>query len=384
MGQSERSGEEKSTGRLRRFVRVLPALMIVIGYLFDSLTPPAYTASPIFAAAPLVAAPFFSLRVTALTGFAAVLAVFLLDLADHGSGQVQAITELLTVLTVAALALLINRVVRRSGERLASARVIAETAQRAVLPTPAERIGGLQVAARYEAAQADAFIGGDLFAVQETPHGVRLVVGDVRGKGLGAVEAVAVVIGAFREAAEQESSLEAVAGRLERALAREGTRRDGLDAFEGFTTAVLAEVPRGEGVVRLVNRGHPEPLLLYADGAAELLEPGEHALPLGMGDLGTWPDRSDVRPFPAGATLLFYTDGLSEARDAAGVFYEPAARLAGRIFPGPEELLDALTDDVRLHTGGGGSDDMALLAVARPGAGQPERRTTVKIVSNGT
>ena len=106
---------------------------------------------------------------------------------------------------------------------------------------------GCDVAARYEAAQADAFIGGDLYAVQDTPHGVRLVVGDVRGKGMGAVEAVAVVIGAFREAAEQEATLEAVAQRLERALAREGTRRDGLDAFEGFTTAVLAEIPRGDG-----------------------------------------------------------------------------------------------------------------------------------------
>ncbi|WP_143664761.1 PP2C family protein-serine/threonine phosphatase, partial [Streptomyces sp. NRRL B-24572] len=181
------------------------------------------------------------------------------------------------------------------------------TAQKAVLPMPSERIGGLQCAARYEAAQADAFIGGDLFAVQDTPHGVRLIVGDVRGKGLDAVEAVAVIIGSFREAAEQERNLEGVAQRLERALAREGTRRHGLDAFEGFTTAVLAEIPRGEGsgtfdgFVRIVNRGHPPPLMLYADGRVEPLEPGEAALPLGMGELAMWPDRGEARPFPAGA-----------------------------------------------------------------------------------
>ncbi|MFC5021893.1 PP2C family protein-serine/threonine phosphatase, partial [Streptomyces coeruleoprunus] len=274
--------------------------------------------------------------------------------------------ETVTVATVAAFAVLINQVVRRSGERLASARVIAETAQRAVLPTPAERIGGLRVAARYEAAQADAFIGGDLFAVQDTPQGVRLVVGDVRGKGMGAVEAVAVVIGAFREAAEHETSLEAVAQRLERALAREGTRRDGLDAVEGFTTAVLAEIPRGDGTVRVVNRGHPEPLLLYADGAVGALAPPEPALPLGMGDLAAWPDRAYEVPYPPGATLLFYTDGLTEARDRHGVFYDPAERLEGRVFPEPDSLLDALIEDVRRHTGGGATDDMALLAVARP------------------
>ncbi|MEU2239999.1 PP2C family protein-serine/threonine phosphatase [Streptomyces sp. NPDC018338] len=411
-GRRGREGR-RPYGGARRFLRALPPLIIVGGVVYDLATPPTYTAAPLFSAAPLIAAPFFSMLTTLLTGIAAVLASVGLHVYNGTVSGIPALTETLTVVTVSVLALLINRVVRRSGERLASARVIAETAQKAVLPTPAERIGGLQCAARYEAAQADAFIGGDLFAVQETPHGVRLVVGDVRGKGMDAVEAVAVVIGAFREAAEQERSLEGVAQRLERALAREGTRRHGLDAFEGFTTAVLAEIPRpgagsdggeggdggegegegegegsdggdgGGGIVRLVNRGHPPPLLLYVDGKLDVLDPAEPALPLGMGELAVWPDRAEERPYPPGATLLFYTDGLSEARNAAGAFYDPAARLAGRIFPGPEELLDALVDDVRLHTGGGSTDDMALLALSRPAAGQQERRRTMPVVPPG-
>ncbi|MDV9188658.1 PP2C family protein-serine/threonine phosphatase [Streptomyces sp. SR27] len=389
-GGRRRGGEGRPEyGGARRFIRALPPLLIVGGVVFDVATPDPYTASPMLAAAPLIAAPFFSMLTTLLTGIAAVLASVGLHLSNGTADDVPALTETLTVVTVSALALLINRVVRRSGERLASARVIAEAAQKAVLPTPAERIGGLQCAARYEAAHADAFIGGDLFAVQDTPYGVRLVLGDVRGKGMEAVEAVAVVIGAFREAAEQERNLEGVAQRLERALTREGTRRDGLDAFEGFTTAVLAEIPRGDGsgtfdgFVRVVNRGHPPPLMLYGDGRLDSLEPGEPALPLGMGDLAGWPDRAEARPFPPGATLLFYTDGLSEARDAAGVFYDPVSRLAGRIFPGPEELLDALADDVRLHTGGGSTDDMALLAVSRPSEGQQGRRRTMPVVPPG-
>ncbi|WP_328861074.1 PP2C family protein-serine/threonine phosphatase [Streptomyces sp. NBC_00306] len=364
----------------RRFLRALPTLMIIGGLVFDLATPAQFTAVPLFAAAPLIAAPFFSWLTTLLTGITAVLAVLGLHFYNHTADEVTAYTEVFTLITVSGLALLINTVVRRSGERLASARVIAETAQRAVLPAPADRIGGLHVAARYEAALADAFIGGDLFAVQETPFGVRLVVGDVRGKGLEAVEAVAVVIGAFREAAEQESSLEGVAQRLERALAREGTRRDSLDAVEGFTTAVLGEIPRGAGIVRLVNRGHPEPIILYANGDLAFLEPSRAALPLGMGDLDSWPDQAVEYPLPTGATLLLYTDGVSEARNAAGEFYDPGARLSGRLFPGPDELLDALVDDVRRYTGGGSKDDMALLAVARPAEGQPERRRTVKVV----
>ncbi|AXE82958.1 PP2C family protein-serine/threonine phosphatase [Streptomyces atratus] len=357
---------------------MLPGLMILGGLVFDLLTPPIFTAIPLFVAAPLIAAPFFSLSSTICIGIASMVAVTVLRLYSNSLPLAVPLIELLTLATVSVLAVVINAVVRRGNEQLASARVIAETAMRAVLPKPSDRIGGLHVAARYEAAQADEFVGGDLFAVADTPQGVRLVVGDVRGKGLDAVESVAVAIGAFREAAEQERSLEGVAQRLERALAREGAR-GGLDAVEGFITAVLAEIPSGVSRVRIVNRGHPEPILLHPDGAVEVLGPTVPALPLGM-DLGVWPDRADEWDLPAGTTLLLYTDGLSEARNAAGVFYEPAARLRGRIFPGPEELLSALTDDVRLHTGGETTDDMALLAVVRPAEGQPDRRRTVKIV----
>ncbi|MEU1465798.1 PP2C family protein-serine/threonine phosphatase [Streptomyces sp. NPDC005727] len=355
----------------RRVARTLPhalsLLLIAGGLLYDLLTPRDFTAVPFFTAAPLVAAPLASLRTTLLTGLAALAATYVVH-AHFGPGlDVNTVTQIVTVATVALLAVVINRVVRLGDRRLASVREIAEAAQRAVLPEPAPRIAGLDIAARYEAAQEGAFIGGDLYAVQDGPHGVRLVVGDVRGKGMGAVAAVAVVIGAFREAAEHEATLEAVAGRLERALAREGTRR-GVDALEGFTTVVLAELPHGEGVVRVVNRGHPPPLLLHADGTLRALTADDPALPLGMGDLGRWPDRAAEYRFPAGSTLLLYTDGLTEARDAHGRFYDPVRRLAGRRFPDPPTLLIRLAAEVRRHSGGGMADDMALLAVRRPGA----------------
>ncbi|WP_320773731.1 PP2C family protein-serine/threonine phosphatase [Streptomyces sp. CRN 30] len=368
------SGATRLPGRAegRRFtsahtlVRLLPLLLVVVAVVYDLLTPRYFTAGPLYTAAPLLAAPLYSRRGTLFTGIAVVGAVIGLQLSKGVAHYIDSITELVTIATVAALAVLVNGFVRRTDERLATAREIAEAAQRAVLPQPVERLGGFEIAACYEAAQADAFIGGDLYAVQDSPRGIRLIVGDVRGKGMGAVAAVAVVIGAFREAAEQEASLEAVAQRLERALAREGTRREGLDAFEGFTTAVLVELPHGDGVVRVVNRGHPPPLLLYADGRLRMLSAREPALPLGMGELGVWPDRAEETTFPSGATLLLYTDGLSEARDADGEFYDPCVRLTGRSFRHPEALLDVLAADVRRHSGGGMADDMALLAVRRP------------------
>ncbi|MER6463642.1 SpoIIE family protein phosphatase [Streptomyces sp. NPDC001228] len=362
---------------VRTLARLLPALLIVGGVFYDALTPVAFTAVPFFTAAPLVAAPLSSLRTTVLTGLASFLAVYAVHARFGFVPDADAVTELTTVATVSALAAGINRVVRRGDRRLASAREVAEAAQRAVLPEPAERIGGFEIAARYEAAQEGTLVGGDLYAVQDTPYGVRLVVGDVRGKGMGAVAAVAVVLGAFREAAEQEAALEAVAWgspRFERsrelgeagaALAREGVRRGGVDTFEGFTTAVLAELPHGEGTVRVVNRGHPPPLLLHADGTVRPVAASEAALPLGMGELGAWPDRAAERPFPSGAALLLHTDGLSEARDAHGRFFDPERGLADRAGTAPGALLARLAAEVRRHTGGRMADDMALLVVRR-------------------
>lgn len=373
-GGSYRPGDRERRARratmspvARRLARWLPALLIAAGLVFTLATPARYTAAPFFSAAPLVAAPLSTLRTTAVTVVAA-LAGEVVDVAYQGPPDThQSAAEVATVFVVAVLALGINRVVRMSDARLASVRDVSEAAQRAVLPTPPERIGGLAVAARYVAAQADARIGGDLYAVQDTPHGVRLIVGDVRGKGLEAVEAAVVVIGAFREAAEQEATLEAVAGRLERALQREGRRREGLDQFEGFTTALLAEIPPGEHTtLRLLNRGHPAPLLLAPDGGLREIPPTTPALPLGMSEVAGWPDRADEAFFPAGSVLLLFTDGLTEARDRRGTFYDPAARLRGRHFPGPDVLLDELVADVAHHTGGAAADDMALLAVQRP------------------
>ncbi|GHJ30248.1 hypothetical protein TPA0910_46810 [Streptomyces hygroscopicus subsp. sporocinereus] len=349
----------------RQLARWAPALLILCGIAFDLAAPPGYTASPFFAAAPLVAAALLRLRQTVVTAVVAVVTTCLLAELHGVADPTQAATEIITVATVTVLALAINRIVRRSYHRLASARGVAEAAQRAVLPAPPARLAGLEIAARYVPAEKYAAIGGDLYAVQDTPQGVRLIVGDVRGKGLQAVEVVAILLGCFREAAEQETTLEALVGRLERALRREGARRADLEVFEGFTTAVVAEIPRGDPTLRLINRGHPAPLLLDEGGAVRALEPEAPALPLGMGDLDGWPDRVMELGFEERETLLLFTDGVTEARDRSGEFYDPEEALGGRRLSDPQALVDALVADVERHTDGGTSDDMALLAVRR-------------------
>lgn len=354
-------------GRGRSALAWLPALLIVGGGVLDLLAPAAFTASPLYSAGPLVAAPLLSPAATVAAGVAACGVQLAVAAYHHQMGQIASVTETATVATVAVLAVIFNHLLRSSGRRLESARAIAAAVQSAVLPSPPVRLGGLTVAARYVAAQSGAQIGGDLYAVQDTPYGVRLIVGDVRGKGLAAVEAVAILIGAFREAAEQEPTLERLAERLERALDREAERRTaGLERSEGFATAVLAELTADRDAVRLLNRGHPPPILLHGDGTLTTLHPSHAALPLGLSGLGRWPDVVDTVPFPPGATLLAFTDGVTEARDSAGHFYDPAARLTGRLFADPDVLLDDLLADIARHTGGRTVDDLAVLAITHP------------------
>ena len=313
-----------------------------------------------------MAAPFFSTVGTALIGMFSVAAVAFMRVLDEMSTGLMDVAETASTAVVALLAVVINRLLRRSGAAASTARTIAEAAQFAVLPVPPSQLDGFQIAARYRAAQVDARIGGDLYAVLETPYGVRAIVGDVRGAGMDAVGTMGVVIGAFREAAEQEATLAAVAARLEHALYRESWRQRGSDYDEGFTTAALAEIPAGQPeTLRIVNRGHPPPLLL-TDGDARFIDPSEPTLPLGMSELSKGPvDCIEEVPFPQGVQLLLYTDGLSEARDDSGEFFEPDKALAERIFGDPETLLDAVLVDVQAHTGGASADDMALMALQR-------------------
>ncbi|WBB63983.1 PP2C family protein-serine/threonine phosphatase [Streptomyces sp. WMMC500] len=356
-----------STGerRVGWALRWLPAMLILIGAVFYWVTPEGLTSSPFFESAPLVAAGLLSLRATVLTAVIAIIVNVVLEIGNGTADYSESIIEMISQCVIGGLAIGMNVLIMRNYRRLTSARHVAVAAQRAVLPNPPAGFGPLLVAARYRAADADARIGGDLYAVQESPYGVRCIVGDVRGKGLEAVESVAVVIGAFREAAEEEPGLAGVARRLERALQRQETGRSGLDRVEGFTTAVLAQVDRDCGRLRLLNRGHPAPMLLGADGAARMLHPREHALPLGMGELGTWPDELLEVPFPPGSALVLFTDGVTEARNKAGVFYDPLTRLGGQVFDGPHEVLDTLLDDVTRYTGGRVADDMALFSLAR-------------------
>ncbi|MZD04735.1 hypothetical protein GTW43_06495, partial [Streptomyces sp. SID5785] len=168
-----RHGSDQIETRAVRVVRLLPLPLIAAGAAFYLATPAGFTSPPFFETAPLLIAPFYTLRGTAAVAVLALAVQAGLEFRNGTAGDPTAITEMVTQLLVGCIAVALHVVVAWHGRRLATARGISEAVQLAVLPRPPGRVGPFRIAARYEAAEADALIGGDLYVVQETPFGVR-------------------------------------------------------------------------------------------------------------------------------------------------------------------------------------------------------------------
>lgn len=210
---------------------------------------------------------------------------------------------------------------------------------------------------RYVSAAASARIGGDLYEAIAAGDSIRLIVGDVLGKGLPAARTAAVVLGAFREAAYDTLDLAQIAARIETSLQHQ-------EAEEEFVTAVLAQIDAGGSRAEILSCGHPPPLLIR-DGAVILADPPEASLPLGLASLSPADRKVCVIPFKDRDRLLFYTDGISEARDKHGTFYPlgEAGTLLGAGDLG--SALDRLIEDVLRHVGHALLDDAAILLIGR-------------------
>ncbi|MGW4546778.1 PP2C family protein-serine/threonine phosphatase [Streptomyces violaceorubidus] len=273
---------------------------------------------------------------------------------------------------------------RVDGERrMLHMRDIADTTRRTVLRPLPVGFGGLDHAAVYLAADSEARVGGDFYDIQPGPHGTRVLVGDVQGKGLGAVETAAALLGTFREAAYHEADLATVAERLEVRMVRHRGHTAALGRSDGdrFATAVLIGFPPGlPDAVEAVVFGHDPPMAIGPRGVRVL--PVVGGLPLGMAELVS-AGRSGAPPVPpvhrlrlaADETLLLVTDGVTEARDPAGVFYRPADDIARAVAADarsavPARLVALVRDGTLRHCRGRVADDTTVFAVRRTPAGQ--------------
>jgi serine phosphatase RsbU (regulator of sigma subunit) len=254
---------------------------------------------------------------------------------------------------------MVGSVRQRQTVKLAEMSKLASVAQQAVLRPIGGQVGSLVIAGRYISATAAADIGGDLYEALDTPFGMRMVIGDVRGKGLDAVRLASTVLGSYRHVAYERDDLLDLVADLDRAVAR-------AVGDEDFVTAVLIE-ERG-GTLTLVHCGHPPPLLLRR-GVAIPLEPPATAPPLGFMPVV----QPRVERLEPADRLLLFTDGLGEAR-RDGEFFPTAERAwgllgHGRVADGLASLETALFDWVR-----GRLDDDIALVLMEYAANAPEER----------
>jgi sigma-B regulation protein RsbU (phosphoserine phosphatase) len=207
---------------------------------------------------------------------------------------------------------------------------------------------GISIAARYRSATREASVGGDLYEIIPTGHGIRMIIGDVRGKGLDAILLARHVLSAFRRSAIAVQAMEQVAGEVSRAIRSHLSEED-------FVTAVLAQVSSC-GELTIVSCGHHPPLLRHRGGLQPLAD-ATTALPLGLEDDFT----AFTASWSSGDRLLLYTDGLVESRDRHGNFLSEDQIEAALAAADCDQALDTLMAAVHRHTSGHGHDDIALL-----------------------
>ncbi|MEU1403195.1 PP2C family protein-serine/threonine phosphatase [Streptomyces sp. NPDC005728] len=352
----------------RRLLALTPVLLLVAVAVTDLLTPDWLHVSPVMAAVPVLATALLPLWATAALAGAALCVTALLQLVSGRLGRPDSDVVLGSLAVVGLASLAACALHRRRERRLRRIRSVAETARRALMHPLPDRIHSVALCGVYLPADSEARIGGDFYEALQTPYGTRILVGDVRGKGLTAVESAANLLGAFRELADREVSLTEVAERLDQHARRQIAALDGQGTgalfTERFATALLVEFPPGEAVARIVRCGHPEPLLVRA-GEVRSHEPGRPGAPLGLGDLLDAAPVAQTVPFSPGDRLLLYTDGFIEARDRLGRFYDLPAHARAHAHRPLPSMVSALRHALLHHVDGDLGHDAALVALER-------------------
>ena len=319
----------------------------------------------LYAAVPFLAAVFAYWQTVLAVGTVATI-VGMVFAGTDGRFDTAGMVNVVGITLATGIAAAVATIRQRKDNRIAELLRLAAVAQQAVLRPLGPQVGSLAVAGRYISASAAADIGGDLYEALDTPYGVRIIIGDVRGKGLDAVRLASIVLGSYRHVAFERADLRAIVTDLDRAVARSVGDED-------FVTAALVE-ERG-GTLTIVNCGHPAPLLLRR-GEVIALDPPAPAPPLGFMPVA----RPRVERLEPGDRLLLFTDGLGEAR-RDGEFFPTADRAwrllgHGTVGDGLASLETALVDWVH----GKLEDDLALVLLEYTG---PDGSTSVAMPSWG-
>ena len=239
-------------------------------------------------------------------------------------------------------------------ERMAREMELAREIQESLLPPSELSAGPLSVWAHFRPATE---VGGDYFDLFPLSEDRLLVaVGDVAGHGLHTGLLMAMVKSAVAALVQEGHIGRALLERLNRLLLAQPIRHR-------MVSLALAEIDASRGTVEVTSAGHPPGMLLASEGDVEELLLS--SLPLGH----RWPEPppSRTRQFAPGSRLLLYSDGLVEARNAAGepFGYDPLREVlrAHRATPAASLIGVVLAALDRHLAGQPMTDDLTVLVV---------------------
>ncbi|MCC7136797.1 MAG: PP2C family protein-serine/threonine phosphatase [Planctomycetes bacterium] len=234
--------------------------------------------------------------------------------------------------------------------------------QRGLLPSSIPEVAGLAVAARSVAAED---VGGDLYDFFPFgPGTLGIAVGDASGHGLPAALVARDVVVGMRVGLDRGLRVGGVLSRLNRVL------RAGVPE-RAFASLVYVEA-HADGALEYACAGHPPPLLVRRHTYTALRQGG----PV-LGPVEHVAYRRTSARLERGETLVLYTDGVTERRDASGELYGEerlAAAVGARSGLPADAALEGVLDDVRAFGDGAPwADDLTLVLVRRTGAGKSAR-----------
>jgi phosphoserine phosphatase RsbU/P len=260
-----------------------------------------------------------------------------------------------TVLIV-CLGVVAARRVYASAERLLAIDKelsIARQIQIGILPRSMPSVAGLAVAARYQPMTA---VAGDFYDFLQMDDGrLGVLVADVSGHGVpAALIASMVKVAVAAQKPQADSPAAVLAGMNETLRGQLGGQ---------YVTAAYLFLDRSAGLMRYSAAGHP-PLLRWRPAETGTRELAENGLPLGLMDVADY--RQIEQPLRAGDRFLLYTDGLVDAANAAGEFFD-LERVKTAVASGAGLSADAVADLIlektRLWAHPAASDDVTLVLV---------------------
>jgi hypothetical protein len=235
----------------------------------------------------------------------------------------------------------------------------AASMQWSLLPPLLLEAPGVRLAAALQPAYE---VGGDSFDYAVNGWVLDVALMDAMGHGMGSALIAALTMGTYRHERRNGGTLPEIHAGLDEAVAE---RHQG----DGFSTGQLARLDLQTGRLAWTNAGHPQPFLIRNGHLVGELT-CRPTRPWGLGPHGPTPGPVPVATemLQAGDRVLFYTDGVVEARDAADTEFgvdrltDLAAQRATEELS-PEETVRRLVEAVVSHRDDDLADDASLVLV---------------------